>query len=218
VAGDDAVVVRVAGQRRDDVAIAVEQARAPLAAVHARQRLVGDDDHARVAGGGERPRATRLLGGEHAAEPTSRRTVSSTIDADRAAGVEGVVHARAAAAVAAGGAQPRDGLARGQLAARGSGATRAVRPRQPAAQRAVDELRRERVLAARHVEAGVGRDEALAADGDRCGRRRPGQLARDQQVVVAGHRVPRRAQTGARRARWAARAARGGAGGSTSGR
>ena len=112
--GGDAVVVRVAGQRRHDVRVGVEQRQGRRAARDLGQRLVGDDDHAgaprRAASWA--PSQRDLRGRQHAAGADVAAHGVEHDHAHRAPGVEGVVHPRAAAAVPAGRAQAGDRLAR----------------------------------------------------------------------------------------------------------
>ena len=64
----DAVVVRIAGQRGHHVRVAVEQRQRGRAALDLGQRLMGDDDDAARAGGGQLgSQPARLLGREDAA-------------------------------------------------------------------------------------------------------------------------------------------------------
>ena len=96
-------------------------------------------------------------------------------------------------------AQAGDRLAAGSArAAPGRARRGAVVPGQAAGQHAVDELRRQRVLAraARRAPASSGVTSRSPPTATAVGRGVRGELAGDEQVVVAGRRVPRRAQAG----------------------
>ena len=217
VAGDDAVAVRVAGQRRDDVRVARRAGRAPPG----RPSTL-------VSGWWETTITRRSPAA--ASWPRSHATCSAREDAARAdvaahgverdhahgaADVEGVVHARAAAAVAAGGAQARDSLVRGQLAPRRRRARRArCVPGSPPL-RALSTSCGVSAFSLRGTSsAGVGRDQALVADGDGLGRRRARRARRPR--AGRGCRAPGTTARAARPRGTAAarrRAARGGAAG-----
>ncbi len=214
-----AVVVGVAGQQRDHPRVAVEQGEGVGGPGHLGQRLVADHHHPAVTGRPQLARQPRdLRRDEHARRADVAAHGVERDHADPAPRVEGLVHARPGAAVSARRAQAGDRLGRAELAPGRIGRDPPGLARQAAREDAVDERGGEGVLAARHVQALRGLGQQLVAGGHRRGRLGAGDLAGEQQVVVAGTTYQGARSPGARNGRCAASSSPGWRGGSTSGR
>ena len=228
--GHDRVAVGVAGEDGDHARVGVEEVEDRVAARGLVQRLVDGDQDVAVARGRELAlqRGERRGGDEAAGAGVAADEVEDD-EAEAVAGVGGVVEAVGGLASPLRRRTPgrfaqRDHVGRVELGALRVGRDADRVARQPGAQQRVD-LRARRLGAAQLLqELRRRRDEQAVAGRRRAGRGGGRDLARDQDVVVAQDRMPRRAQAGAAdRLHRSRRAAPGGAarrrpGGSTRGR